>query len=102
MDKLKIIWVDLRLDPRFPGLCEGIPGAYEPFRVCSIHAVQGAIQEKLPGFLCFEYDCPAPIQLEALRSTRSSYPLLPILMITEDHSEELAVWALRMRVWDYI
>jgi two-component system response regulator YesN len=102
MDKLRIIWIDLRLSPRLPGLCEGIPGTYEPFRVGSIDAIQGAIRENQPGFLCFEYDSPAPAHLDALRSARSIHPLLPILMITEDHSEELAVWALRMRVWDYM
>jgi AraC-like DNA-binding protein len=102
VERLRIIWVDLRLSPRIPGLCDEVPDVYEPLRVYSHGALDGAIRENQPGLLCFEYDSPAPTQLEVLRSTRSIYPSLPILMITEDHSEELAVWALRMRVWDYM
>jgi AraC-like DNA-binding protein len=60
------------------------------------------IREYSPEFLCFEYDHPAPEQLQVLRETRLAWPSLPVLMITLDHSEALAVWALRMRVWDYV
>ncbi|KXS37908.1 helix-turn-helix domain-containing protein [Modicisalibacter tunisiensis] len=33
--------------------------------------------------------------------TRQQLPAVPVLMITQAHSESLAVWAFRTRVWDY-
>jgi len=45
---------------------------------------------------------PGPKELDPLRRTRLEFPSLPILMITVEHWEELAVWALRMRVCDYL
>jgi AraC-like DNA-binding protein len=55
-----------------------------------------------PLVACFEYDQPGPEQLQTLEVTRIGYPHLPVLMITVEHSEALAVWALRVRVWDYL
>jgi AraC-like DNA-binding protein/CheY-like chemotaxis protein len=102
MNKVKIVWVDLRSercaeDPRDP-----MPEGYEALHVVGADAIRPAIEEHLPGLLCFEYDYPAQKQMEALRDTRMTWPAIPLLMITVDHCEELAVWALRMRVWDYL
>ena len=36
------------------------------------------------------------------RASRDDHPALPILMLTDTHSEELAVWAMRTRVWNYL
>jgi len=37
-----------------------------------------------------------------LQSVKRQYPGVPIVMITETHNEELAVWAFRARVWNYL
>lgn len=37
-----------------------------------------------------------------MQRVKSEHPGLPMLMLTEYHSEAVAVWALRARVWDYI
>lgn len=52
--------------------------------------------------ICFEYDYPDRPGLELLRTTKARYPHIPILMLTAYHSEELAVWAYRNRVLDYL
>jgi len=54
-----------------------------------------------PDILCFDYDCPEVDGLARLRQVKKDFPSLPILMLTEHNSEELTVWALRSRVWDY-
>ena len=54
-----------------------------------------------PDALCFDFDFPDRAGLELLEQTKRSHPSLPILMLTVQHSEELAVWAFRARVWDY-
>ncbi|MBW7469741.1 response regulator transcription factor [Marinobacter sp. M216] len=51
--------------------------------------------------LCFEFDFPDISTLSLLNDTKHDHPSIPILMFTEQHSEALAVWALRARVWNY-
>lgn len=102
MNKVKFLWVDLRFERSAEGVYDQMPQGYEALHVVRAEAIKPAIEENLPGFLCFEYDHPAREQMEVLRDTRMAWPEIPVLMLTVDHSEELAVWALRMRVWDYV
>jgi AraC-like DNA-binding protein len=37
-----------------------------------------------------------------LKHLRQQHPKLPVIMMTEQHSESLMLWALRVRVWDII
>ena len=52
--------------------------------------------------LAFEFDYPDRPGLSVLRRTKRCYPHIPILMLTIQHSEQLAVWAYRNRVLDYL
>src|SRR5215208_6229790 len=97
-----ILWVDLT-ESGGATLLSGVVDAQ-----CSIHHIRdieqigSAIRVIKPSLLCFEYDYPDNDGLVALSETKRDYPALPILLITDYHSEALAVWALRARVWDYI
>ena len=37
-----------------------------------------------------------------MQAIKQAHPRLPILMLTLEHSESLAVWAFRARVWNYL
>lgn len=50
---------------------------------------------------CFEFDFPDISSLSLLSEAKQEFPSVPVLMFTQHHSEALAVWALRSRVWDY-
>jgi len=52
--------------------------------------------------ICFEFDYPDQLGMAALRRTKDTHPHVPILMLTTQHSERLAVWAYRNRVLDYL
>jgi len=97
-----LLWIDLRLHRA------QYPVATRLAIQCVVHRVTGAaeipaaIHRHAPRVLCFDYDHPDLFGLKVLRRTRSRYPGLPVLMLTEYHSESLAVWALRSRVWDYL
>lgn len=54
-----------------------------------------------PIAACFQYDYPDLDGLASLRETKQAFPSIPLLMVTQAHSESLAVWAFRARVWDY-
>ncbi|MGF2686225.1 helix-turn-helix domain-containing protein [Marinobacter sp. DUT-3] len=50
---------------------------------------------------CFEFDFPDIPSLSMLSEAKRDFASIPMVMFTEQHSEALAVWALRTRVWDY-
>lgn len=54
-----------------------------------------------PIAACFQFDYPDLAGLASLREAKHAFPSIPLLMITQAHSEHLAVWAFRARVWDY-
>jgi len=61
-----------------------------------------AAQASMPDVVCFEFDDPSAQQLRAMRDFKLTHPSIPILMLTTQHSEELAIWAFRNRVWNYL
>ncbi|GAA0849866.1 hypothetical protein GCM10009113_30260 [Marinobacter szutsaonensis] len=50
---------------------------------------------------CFEFDFPDISSLSLLSEAKQEHTSVPVVMFTQQHSEALAVWALRSRVWDY-
>lgn len=95
------LWVDLRrsasLD-QFADIGEAMPAR----KLEGAADLPEAISLQCPLFVCFDYDRPDKRGLFALQETKRRHAHLPVLMLTEHHSEELAVWALRNRVWDYL
>ena len=69
--------------------------------VSDADAIPDKIQILAPQAICFEYDYPDIPRLAVLQETKVAYPSIPIVMVTGQHSEDLAVWAFRSRVWDY-
>jgi two-component system, response regulator YesN len=95
------LWVDLM---RKTGVAtsRSLGGTFDMPCVREPMQIQVAIQRHCPKFLCFEFDEPNPLGMSALAKTRRENPDKPVLMITSGHSEAVAIWALRMRVWDLL
>lgn len=55
-----------------------------------------------PDMLCLQFDRPDSIGLNLLLEIKRRAPELPITMLTVQHSEELAVWAFRAGVWEFL
>jgi len=75
------------------------------FDLAIADSVAGAVREIRmlePRVLCFDFESPQPQELQVMQDIKRDYPSLPILMLSEAHSEYLAVWAFRARVWNYI
>ena len=60
-----------------------------------------AMKSRPPIAACFQFDYPDARGLAELRQAKERIPSVPLIMITQAHSESLAVWAFRARVWDY-
>jgi AraC-like DNA-binding protein/CheY-like chemotaxis protein len=60
------------------------------------------VNAERPHVVCFDFDEPAPEALHVMRDLKRSNPSTPVLMLTQAHSESLAVWSFRSRVWNYL
>ena len=95
------LWVNLTRETHAV-LGDSVGGAFDVRRVREPTQIPAAIQVHAPRFLCFEFDEPDAPGMAALAHTRREHPGLPVLMITGGHSEAVALWALRIRVWDLL
>lgn len=97
-----VLWVDLRLSDKKTGGC-GCPHVpWELHRCTDIRAIENKITRLLPRLVCFDFGYPDISGLIALEQTIQCHPQLPVVLVTEKHCEELAVWALRSGVRDYL
>ncbi len=104
MEDLRALWVNLTV-----GVQESeLPLAFR--KRCKVTYCSGAahLQEifkrsaKTFDLICFDYDYPNRNGLQLIRNTKLTRPSLPIVMLTVQHSEALAVWAFRTKVFDYL
>ena len=100
-ESCQILWIDLRYSKNESCVEDALTDAYDIQVTASSHAIEQAIESHDPMLICFDFDLPDQVGLDSLRKTKARYPSLPFLMLTDDHSTELAIWALRARAWDY-
>jgi len=70
--------------------------------VCLPRNAVAAIAQASPNVVIFEFENPDAAQLQLLQTIKRLHSSIPILMITSAHGEDLAVWAFRSRVWNYL
>jgi AraC-like DNA-binding protein len=61
-----------------------------------------ALSKRRPDAIVFDFSSTSRANLRLLLTIKRQYPAIPILMVTEEHSEILAIWAFRARVWNYL
>ena len=71
------------------------------YRIGPDDDISAAIEAFAPDVICFDFADRSPADLNILQETKLRHVSLPILMFSEQSSTELAIWALRARVWDY-
>jgi len=101
MGTLRTVWIDFCRVPHRHGLCLDAQRDCNVLRVTTPEAIPAAVRGHRAQCICIEYDYPDQARLSAVPLVRHEFPALPLLMLTEFHSEALAVWAFRSRVWDY-
>ena len=96
-----VLWVDLRVQQKVDRPtkdCKYLSFSYSRLRDEEFFEV---LEHGRFGVFIFQYDAPMSTTLRLLERVKSKHPSCPIIMVTEQHSEALAVWALRTRVWEY-
>jgi len=97
----EILWIDLRYNKSTACASRSLASKYYVRVISDSSEIDAAVQEHHPGILFFDYDFPDQIGLETLQRSKAKYPAIPVVMLTSDHSSELAIWALRSRIWNY-
>ena len=102
MTKPVLLWVNCTSglpDPTHRIRCGA---AFEIAVSRGLEQVACEISRHRPSALCFEFDYPDQQRLHAMQSIKQSHARLPVLMLTQEHSELLAIWSFRARVWNYL
>ena len=76
--------------------------AFEIVQSRGLEEVGSEVSRHRPSALSFEFDYPDQQRLQAMQSIKQANVRLPVLMLTQEHSESLAIWAFRARVWNYL
>jgi len=102
MRKPVLLWVDLTISSRHAELPDVFTESCD-IRICARpNELFEEIEKGGINGVCFDMDYPDRRGLGLLRKTKSAFPSLPVLFVTLQHSESLAVWAFRSRVLDYL
>ncbi|MDP1786005.1 response regulator transcription factor [Nitrosomonas sp.] len=101
---IKILWVDLC---KYRRNAQDVGFIKKSTAVCKIHStdkkrIAYAIATYRPNLICIDYDFPGLPSLQLLRQLRDDYSNIPVVMLTTQHSESLAVWAFRTGVRNYL
>ncbi len=102
MDRPKIVWIDLTITTRHSEVDAHFLDHFEIRYGSAPNLLQNELDLQPNEALAFEFDYPDRPGLSLLRGTKQRYPRVPILMLTAQHSEKLAVWAFRNQVIDYL
>jgi YesN/AraC family two-component response regulator len=100
--KARMMWVDLTVSVKQSELPNLFTKHFEVFRAHSGSSLESEIGRQDPDLLLFDFDYPERPGLKLMERTKRLFPGIAMLMMTVQHSESLAVWAFRSRVWDYL
>jgi AraC-like DNA-binding protein/ActR/RegA family two-component response regulator len=101
-NKPTLLWFDCISGIEEPTLRVQCARVFEVARSTLLGQAAEEIGRVKPSALCFDFDHPDQVRLSAMQAIKKANPKLPILMLTVHHSESLAVWAFRARVWNYL
>ncbi len=102
MTKPIVLWVDLTVTTKESEL-PPIFGESLDIRTCiDDHRPEDEINQMPVAAVCFDFDYPDRYRLRQTVDLKRRFPSIPMLVMTLQHSEALAVWAYRNGMLDYL
>jgi AraC-like DNA-binding protein len=96
------LWIDMTVSVRETESIKAFDTLFS-IRYCSASSsIESEISRVRPAAIFLNFDFPTKQGLKTLQEIKRTYTMLPLVMLTVQHSEALAVWAFRSRVWDYL
>jgi len=101
MQRPRLLWVRIS-DFVATDIPRAIAEDYFALQFCNGAEANDVVQQSAPQVVCFDFEQIQADQLRAMREFKRQHPSMPLLMLTAQHSESLAIWAFRVRVWNFL
>jgi YesN/AraC family two-component response regulator len=100
--KLNAVWLDLTLST----VQSELPSIFYDhckIQTCdNVDVLRPRLKNSKQDLVIVDFDYPSKIDLARVADLKIEFPSIPMLILTVQHSESLAVWAFRSRFLDYI
>jgi AraC-like DNA-binding protein len=100
--RLKLLRVDLQIADAQGEHIDELANNFELIECGRDSHLKELLVEPTYDAICFDFDHPDRASLKVAEDTKQRYPSLPMIVITVQHSEQLAVWAFRSGMIDYL
>jgi len=97
----RLLWFDLTHDQSAQDCIPAFAGTCHVTLARDLSVSSMGLQQR-PDMICMHYDRPDALGLSLMTEVKRATPSIPITMLTQQHSEDLAVWAFRSGVWEYL
>jgi AraC-like DNA-binding protein len=102
LSKPLLIWVEQLVGSREVEVPERLVDAFSVRTVSSFESLDALLRETRPACVFFDFDYPDRRRLERFADVKKNHPSVPVVLMTVQHSESLAVWSYRHGALDYI
>jgi len=102
LEQFHTLWIDTSLSVKEAELPPAFRERCETTYCRGTRKVWESLKRGAFDLICFDFDFPDRTSLRLLRETKGAYASIPVVMLTLQHSEALAIWAFRSKVWDYL
>ena len=101
MPRLKLVWVDVDAEEPTQASRSLFERLFDVIEV-SRFDLETRDSDVAGDAICFNFDYPAMLSLKLIPEAKKRWPSSPVLLLTQQNSIELALWALRSRVFDLL
>ena len=102
MSKPIFLWVDLTVTIKESELSPIIGESFDIHSCADDRHPENEIERLGVAGVCFDFDYPDRRLLDRAVNIKRRYPSIPMLVMTLQHSEALAVWAYRNGMFDFL
>lgn len=102
VDTLKILWADMTVGETVPNVPAAIAACCHVTHTNSRQSLDRLLGSAAPDAVIFDFDYPDKISLGIAAKLKVDYPSVPMVVLTLQHSEALAVWTFRSHFADYL
>jgi AraC-like DNA-binding protein len=101
--RLNMAWIDLTVASHGKNtLPIGMETHFDICRLDNPEQLAEYVAQTPPDVISFEFDYPDRDCLDLMLGAKRAHPSIPLIMVTLQHSERLAIWAFRSRLADYL
>ena len=87
-----MLWVDLKVSDEDENLPIGMQEFFDIRHCDKPDDLDRLLEEYTPDVLCFDFDYPDRTGLQLAQDTKKRYSSIPMILVTLQHSEKMAVW----------